>query len=113
MKTNQNMIRKMGVYDVVQRTKDGYFDANALLNQWNKNPENPQRKMDVFLDSPKTKEFINTIIEKENTNCHICPFGDFQVVIKGKKQTLKEGDGKNIGSRKFGSQNIFYKQIFK
>ena len=25
MKTNQNMIRKMGNFDVIQRTKDGFF----------------------------------------------------------------------------------------
>lgn len=35
MKTNQEMIRKMGVFSVVQRTKDGMFDATGLLKQWN------------------------------------------------------------------------------
>lgn len=58
MKTNVIMIRKMGTFDVFQRTKDGYFDANALLSKWNSVRNNPERKMSRFLDSPKTKEFI-------------------------------------------------------
>jgi hypothetical protein len=55
------MVRKMGNFDVLQRTKDGYFDANSLLNQWNSKKDNPERKMSRFLESPKTKEFINEI----------------------------------------------------
>jgi len=55
------MIRKMGSFDILQRTKDGYFDANALLTQWNSKKDNPERKMSRFLESPKTKEFINEI----------------------------------------------------
>jgi hypothetical protein len=55
------MVRKMGSFDVLQRTKDGYFDANALLSQWNARKDNPERRISRFLDSPKTKEFINEI----------------------------------------------------
>ena len=40
MKTNQNMIRKMGNFEVIQRTKDGFFNATALLKQWNNTVEN-------------------------------------------------------------------------
>ncbi len=36
MKTNKIMIRKMGQFDVHQRTKDGMFNATALLSQYNK-----------------------------------------------------------------------------
>jgi len=61
MKTSVNMIRKMGSFEVAQRTKDGYFDANILLKQWNKNKSNPERAMSRFLDSPKTKEFVSEI----------------------------------------------------
>ena len=43
MKTNQNMIRKMGDFEVVQRTKDGMFNATGLLKQWNNIPINPKR----------------------------------------------------------------------
>ena len=91
MKTNQNMLRKMGNYEVVQRTKDGYFDANALLHKWNKTPEHTQRKMEDFLSSGNTKEFIKTIAEREKPKGEISLIGDFQIVIKGKKRALKEG----------------------
>jgi hypothetical protein len=42
MKTNQNMIRKMGNFEVIQRTKDGFFNATALLKQWNNSIDNQQ-----------------------------------------------------------------------
>ena len=42
MITNQNMIRKMGTFDVTQRTKDGFFNATALLKQWNNSIDNQQ-----------------------------------------------------------------------
>lgn len=35
MKTNQVMIRPMGQFKVEQRTKDAFFNATALLKQWN------------------------------------------------------------------------------
>nr|UWI02335.1 MAG: KilA-N domain [Bacteriophage sp.] len=35
MKTNQIMIRPMGEFKVVQRTKDAFFNATELLKQWN------------------------------------------------------------------------------
>lgn len=91
MKTNQNMIRKMGNYDIIQRTKDGYFDANFLLRQWNKNIDNSQRKMDEFIESPNTKEFINALIEEINLG-EISPKTDFQAVKKSRvKQDGKAG----------------------
>lgn len=32
MKTNQEMMRPMGNFNVIQRTSDGYFNATHLLN---------------------------------------------------------------------------------
>ena len=61
MKTSVTMVRRMGGLDVLQRTKDGYFDANSLLSQWNSNKNNSKRKMISFLESPKTLEFTNEI----------------------------------------------------
>jgi len=55
------MVRKMGSFEILQRTKDGYFDANELLNQWNSRDGNTRRRKDDFLNSKKTKEFIDTI----------------------------------------------------
>ena len=43
MKTSVLMTRQMGNFDVFQRTSDGYFDANALLKQWNEVADNPRR----------------------------------------------------------------------
>ena len=67
MKTNAPMIRKMGNFDVTQRTKDGFFNATDLLKQWNKASVS-ERKLDNFFASEKTKEFINTIMERESLN---------------------------------------------
>lgn len=65
MKTNMVMVRKMGSYDVYQRTDDCYFDANSLLLQWNKMNGKTKREMKKFIDSPKTSEFINEIKLRE------------------------------------------------
>lgn len=35
MKTSQEMVRKIGKFNVIQRTSDGYFNATNLLKQWN------------------------------------------------------------------------------
>lgn len=64
MKTNQNMIRKMGNFDVIQRTKDSMFNATQLLKQWNK--YSGQKKMiSHFLENISTKEFIK-VLENDN-----------------------------------------------
>lgn len=68
MKTNQVMIRKMGDFEVSQRTKDGMFNATALLKQWNAQDGVAQRKLDNYFASAKTTEFIDTIIEREKLN---------------------------------------------
>lgn len=65
MKTNQIMIRPMGQFNVSQRTKDGFFNATALLKAWNSRSMS-ERKMDNYFQSEKTKEFINTIMAREN-----------------------------------------------
>jgi hypothetical protein len=83
MKTNQNMTRKMGDFDVIQRTCDGFFDANVLLRQWNKDITHSQRKMETFLESPNTKEFISALIEENNLGQN-CPKIDIQVVKKSR-----------------------------
>lgn len=35
MKTNQILTRKMGDFNVNQRTSDGMFNATELIKQWN------------------------------------------------------------------------------
>lgn len=65
MKTNQVMTRQMGNFEILQRTKDGMFNATLLLKQWNDQSVS-NRKLDNYFNSEKTKEFIQTIQEREN-----------------------------------------------
>lgn len=67
MKTNQVMERKMGDFIVTQRTKDGFFNATALLKQWNAN-EMSERKLSNYFASEKTTEFVETIMKREDLN---------------------------------------------
>lgn len=55
----------MGSFDVLQRTTDSYFDANALMHQWNSIKGNSKREMKRFLTSPKTIAFIDEIDKRE------------------------------------------------
>lgn len=56
----------MGDFDVFQRTKDGMFNATALIRQWNEQPDNPKRNLGKFWEQEKVKEFIEALIEEEN-----------------------------------------------
>lgn len=66
MDTNQVMKRPLAKFTVEQRTKDGMFNATALLKQWNEQEGVAQRKLDNYFASQKTIEFIETIMEREN-----------------------------------------------
>lgn len=75
MKTNQVMIRHLSNFEVPQRTKDGFFNLTALVNQWNDvvesnmgNPMFKYKKKNVadFFRLDQTKEFISALIEEEN-----------------------------------------------
>ena len=57
----------MGEFKVAQRTKDGMFNATALLKQWNEKSIS-ERKMANYFLSEKTSDFISTIIKRENLN---------------------------------------------
>lgn len=89
------MNRPMGNFNVEQRTSDGYFDGNALLLQWNKLSEKRHR-MDDYLNSPKTKEFIEEINKRE-TNKPLEEFlhTDYQAVIVQKGRISKKGKSPN------------------
>jgi hypothetical protein len=79
MKTNQNMIRKMGNFDVIQRTKDGMFYATGLLTQWN-NFACQDKRMNDFFESGSTKEYIEAL----KTDADITASNDNQVFTKVK-----------------------------
>lgn len=79
----------MGSFDVLQRTMDSYFDANALLSQWNKT--NKRRRIDDFLNSNNTKEFISALTDDIISNGEKSPMGDVQLVKTTASRNTKNG----------------------
>lgn len=73
MKTNQEMMRPMGNFNVIQRTSDGYFNATHLLKQWNENAKSKsvnstdlkERRLDAFWDSTNLNQLMSEIAENE------------------------------------------------
>nr|DAK38123.1 MAG TPA: N KilA-N domain [Caudoviricetes sp.] len=66
MKTNVVMKRPFLGFNVLQRTSDGYFKANDFLNEWSAmNKDKGRRRLDEFLNSPKTKSFIEMMESEE------------------------------------------------
>ena len=65
MKTNNVMVRPMGQFKVEQRTKDGMFNATALLNQWNES-SGQQKQIVHYFQNNGTEEFINALMSEEN-----------------------------------------------
>ena len=84
------MTRQMGNFDVFQRTSDGYFDANALLRQWNSVAENPNRRMNKFFDMTSTQEFIEVLTTSESARGKNAPI-DFQAVTISKGRLTTRG----------------------
>lgn len=64
MKTNQEMTRPMGDFKVIQRTKDGMFNATDLLGQWNKH-SGQQKQVIHYFENASTEEFIKALISEE------------------------------------------------
>ena len=57
----------MGCFSVEQRTKDGMFNATALLKQWNESA-GEKKELKKFFENQNTKKFISALIEEENLN---------------------------------------------
>ena len=68
MRSNKIMKRQMGEYDVLQRTKDSYFDGNALLQQWKQMHPKCKDSMKDFFEQKKVKEFINCLVSDLSNN---------------------------------------------
>ena len=66
MKPNQILTRKMGDFNVNQRTSDGMFNATELIKQWNDN--NKRKDISDFLSNKNTLEFLEALILEENHN---------------------------------------------
>lgn len=93
MKTNQIMKRQMGQFEVLQRTIDSYFDANALLTQWNGIKGNPQRAMARFFESENVKSFIEALKEDLRHSADM-QYGDIEVVKEVKSRNTSKGKTK-------------------
>ncbi len=61
------MIRPMGKFNVIQRTKDGMFNATDLLRQWNANT-GEKKEIFKFFDNDNTKQFIDALMIEEKLN---------------------------------------------
>lgn len=90
MKTSVDMDRKMGDFSIRQRTKDGYFDANHLLKQWNDSNPKKKKQFSKYLENKETSIFIEEILEQE-THRENSLHGDFQVIITSKGKNTKFG----------------------
>lgn len=55
----------MGDFDVIQRTKDGFFNATKLINDWD-NKNDMTKNVNHYLSLSSTKEFIDTIVKRES-----------------------------------------------
>lgn len=73
MKTNVIMLRKMGQFEVKQRTKDGYFNGTELLKQWNKSLGKKKGIKDFF-ENQATNDFIEVLINEENLHRGNSPY---------------------------------------
>lgn len=73
MKTNQIMTRQMGDFNVIQRTKDGKFNATMLLKQWNE-AKGTKKEMKDYFDNKSTKEFIEALIKEDNLQGENYPY---------------------------------------
>lgn len=55
----------MGCFSVIQRTKDGMFNATSLLKQWNES-SGESKEIKKFFENQNTKEFIEALLDEEN-----------------------------------------------
>lgn len=104
MKSNVEMNREyqLNGITVIQRTKDGYFNANALIHEYNKtNPNNKKEWGKFFNRNFSTQEFVFTILKREfseelcnclsiklSNNCSIKQQSDYQYnleIVKSKE----------------------------
>lgn len=54
------MTRRLGQFEVLQRTKDGMFNATALLNQWNR-ASGMKKEMNDYLRLQSTHDFLSAL----------------------------------------------------
>ena len=90
MKTSVNMIRKLGKYEINQRTLDGKFNATDFLRSWNKDIDNDKKKiLHDFTRLSQTKEFMDELDKDIESQDDKSLFADTQAIsiIKGRNTT--------------------------
>lgn len=105
MKTNVNMVRKMGAFDVTQRTKDGFFNATKLMSDWNIY-SGQKKNINHFAENKQTIEFIEALIE-DNNNIQNYETPNNQVISKSNVRT--ERNGKRIAGQIWYTPILFIK----
>jgi hypothetical protein len=95
MKTSVEMIRKMGRFDVVQRTSDGMFNSSELLRQYNKT-NNSDKKLSNFIGLSQTGEFIDELKSELLSQSEISYDGSIEVVTEIKGRNTKRGRTSDI-----------------
>jgi hypothetical protein len=81
----------MGNFNVIQRTKDSFFNATELINGWNKY-SGQKKNINHFLDNSSTNDFIEALIDELNIRNHEKPIN--QIVKRTKALTDKKGNRK-------------------
>ncbi len=90
MKTSVEMVRKMGRFDVIQRTSDGMFNSSELLKQYNKTNKT-DKKLINFIQLEQTKTFIDELQNDLKSQSDISYDGSIEVVAEVKGRNTKSG----------------------
>lgn len=98
MKTNQVIKRPLGNFFVLQRSKDGMFNATALLQQWNTAMQIinvTKKELKEYFVNKNTQEFIKALEEDENLHKGKSPYveqeGKKPVYIKSRARADRGG----------------------
>lgn len=105
------MIRKMGKYDVVQRTKDSMFNATALVSQWNKS-NNPEKRIKDFIKLSQTSEFIKELKIDVESQRDFSPNGDSEVVSTVNYEIVSTIKGRNTKKGKTADIVWYHPYLF-
>ena len=80
MRTSSIVKRRLGKYELPQRTKDECYNATDLLNQWNADNPDRQRSLDNFWKSTHLTEFMSEVAKNE-LNFNSVNFTDLKNVL--------------------------------
>lgn len=97
MKTNQIMIRPMGQFAVEQRTKDGMFNATALMRQWNQYVSENQYDTNTQKSGYLKKKDIDDFFVNKGTSLFIEALL-VEETLGGEREAFLKSRGKNGGT---------------